>query len=63
MKFEDATAEDLERLIQFIDENNPQGHVMKEIRIWVHGTAEFADMNSMLLHFTRMVDDSEDSVL
>jgi len=63
MKFEDATADDLRRLIQFIDEKNPQGHVMKELEIWVGGVPEFKDMDTMLMHFHTMVDEPEDSVL
>lgn len=63
MRYEDATADDLRRLLTFMDEMNPQGHVMKEIRIWIDGEPEFMDMTAMLDHFTGMVDATEDTVL
>lgn len=63
LRFEDATADDLRRLLRFIDDMNPQGHVMKEIQVWISGTPEFGDMDAMLAHFTTMVNESEDSVL
>lgn len=63
LRYENATPEDLRRLLRFIDDMNPQGHVMKEIELWVTGTPEFIDMNAMLNHFTTMVNESEDTVL